>query len=374
MLYFTDGHSEPKKINVTRFLTGRYEELANDSTDTAVSNYITVCKRPPVIPPTFSFITSSEGSANNRVIDRAFQFACQYVYVDGEVSAIGPYSKLTYSDDHFNVDGTMSDLYSTTFDSIDVVLTKATDSSANDLLDGDVKAVRFLARAGNSGSFVVFDEIRTNQEQPDVTTNFTNALAYRFVADQEVNKLYDAVPLKAKALCISDNRLFFGNYVDGFDIPKWPETIDKSAELRTQSFPVTSGIATGSFTAAEGQYTVTTSLSGNETESGTAFSENITAGSSSESNLIHFSPDFNGTALDSSLGHGYYGSSSQWQHGVAEDVYGHPKWHITSDGDTNLESGEHSGRIGSSSVQPLSVEIDLSSIPTEGFGCQLTSI
>ena len=176
------------------------------------------------------------------------------------------------------------------------------------------------------------------------------------------------MPLKAKALCISDNRLFFGNYVDGFDIPKWPETIDKSAELRTQSFPVTSGIATGSFTAAEGQYTVTTSLSGNETESGTAFSENITAGSSSESNLIHLSPDFNGTSLDYFGGHGYYGYQSQWQHGVAEDVYGHPKWHITSDGDTNIESGEHSGRIGNSSVQPLSVEIDLSSIPPEGFG------
>ena len=368
LLYFTDGLTEPKKINVTRFLTGRYESLVNDSTDTAVSNYITVCKRPPVIPPTFSFITSSEGSANNRVIDRAFQFACQYVYVDGEVSAISPYSKLTYSDDHFNVDGTMADLYFTTFDSIDVTLTKATDNSLGDMLDGDVKAVRFLARAGNSGSFVVFDEIRTNHEQPDVTSNFTNALAYRFVADQEVNKLYDAVPLKAKALCVSDNRLFFGNYVDGFDVPKWPETIDKSAELRTQSFPVTSGIATGSFTAAEGQYTVTTSLNGNETESGTAFSENITAGSSSESNLTHFSPSVNGTSLDYSGGHGYYGDQSQWEHGVAEDEYGHPKWHITSDGDTNLESGEHSGRIGSSSVQPLSVEIDLSSIPTEGFG------
>lgn len=368
LLYFTDGHSEPKKINVTRFLTGRYEELVNDTTDTAVSNYITVCKRPPVIPPTFTFVTSSEGSANNRVIDRAFQFACQYVYVDGEVSAISPYSKLTYSDDHFNVDGTMADLYYTTFDSINVTLTKATDNSLGDLLDGDVKAVRFLARAGNSGSFVVFDEVRTNYEQSDVTSNFTNALAYRFVADQEVNKLYDAVPLKAKALCISDNRLFFGNYVDGFDVPKWPETIDKSAELRTQSFPVTSGISTGSFTAAEGQYTVTTSLSGDETESGTAFDENITAGSSSESELIHFSPNNTGTGVNIEGGHGYYGDQSQWAHGVEEDVYGHPKWHITSDGDTNLESGEHSGRIGNSSVQPLSVEIDLSSIPIQGFG------
>ncbi len=120
LLYFTDGLTEPKKINVSRFLSGSYETLATSTADAPASNYITVCKRPPIIPPTFRFVASSDENANNRVIDRVFQFASQYVYVDGEVSAIGPYSKLTYSDDHFNVDGTMADLYLTQFDAIDV--------------------------------------------------------------------------------------------------------------------------------------------------------------------------------------------------------------------------------------------------------------
>ena len=92
-------------------------------------------------PPRFEFGQSGEANSNNRVIDRVFQFAAQYVYADGEVSAIGPYSKLTYEDNHFNVDGTMADLYNTPFDSIDVIQDKV--KIGNENQDGDVVAVSF---------------------------------------------------------------------------------------------------------------------------------------------------------------------------------------------------------------------------------------
>ena len=372
LLYFTDGITEPKKINVSRFLSGSYETLATSTADAPASNYITVCKRPPVIPPTFRFVASSDENANNRVIDRVFQFACQYVYVDGEVSAIGPYSKLTYSDDHFNVDGTMADLYSTPFDSIDVTLTKATSGGA--ILDGDVKAVRFLARTGHSGPFVVFDEKDTDENVEKSVASFTNNKAYRFVGDQEISKLYDAVPLRASSLCVSDNRLFFGNYVDGFDTEEWPEAV-KGNQLLTNSFPVTSGIETGVFTTADGSFDSVSQAGGDNKESHAIFVENDSNGGS-QANMHYFAPNTTasnvatlGDGFDATFG--YFGGRARDDSG---SLTGFPKWHIKSDGDSLLESGEHTGRLGTSPTQPLNVEIDISSIPLEGFGttCELT--
>ena len=239
LLYFTDNVNEPKKVNVSRLLNDTYDNSLNAVL--TIPNAITVCKRPPMLPPTFTFTQAGEAeTVVNRIIDNVFQFACQYVYVDGEVSAIGPYSKLAFYEDHFNPTGTMSDLYLTEFDAIQVTQSKSlTGSSAN--LDADVKSVRFLARAGNTGAWVVFDEMFTDYASNGETSLFTNSKAYRLVGDAETNKLFDGVPYQAKSLCVSENRLFFGNYVDGYDATTWPDSF-KNANMTTHSFPVEAGI------------------------------------------------------------------------------------------------------------------------------------
>jgi hypothetical protein len=242
LLYFTDGNTEPKKINVSRLLSASYD--ASIDTSTVALNAITVCKRPPMRPPTFTFVQAGEAeTVVNRIVDNVFQFAAQYVYVDGEVSAIGPYSKLSYYEDHFNPTGTMTDLYLTQFDAIEVSVEKAglnDDTGAN--VDGDVKAVRFLARNGNTGAWHVFGERNTSYNSTVAQDTFTNSKAYRIIGDAETNKLFDNVPYKATSLCVAENRLFFGNYVDGYDATTWPNVIKKNAGLSTHSFPVETGI------------------------------------------------------------------------------------------------------------------------------------
>jgi len=241
LLYFTDDVNEPRKINVSRILSGSYDDSIDVAT--TASNALTVCKRPPMRPPTFTFIQAGEDeTVVNRIVDNVFQFAAQYVYVDGEVSAIGPYSKLSYYEDHFNPTGTMTDLYLTQYDAIQVLVNKAGlngDTGSN--VDGDVKAIRFLARSGNTGAWHIFAERFTAYDESVLVETFTNSKAYRIVGDAETNKLFDNVPYKAKSLCVSENRLFFGNYVDGYDATTWPDFI-KDDSLTTHSFPVSAGI------------------------------------------------------------------------------------------------------------------------------------
>ena len=358
LLYFTDGKNEPRKLNVSRLLSNSYEDGINDNTASTVSNYITVCKRPPMKPPTFSFSVSGDVNSNNRVIDRVFQFATQYVYADGEVSAIGPYSKLTYEDNHFNVDGTMADLYNTPFDSIDVIQEKVKFSSENQ--DGDVVAVRFLARAGNTSSFVVFDEVDTAYDNGETVSNFTNTKAYRFISEQETNKLFDAVPLKAKTLSVVENRLFFGNYVDGFDTSEWIQT--KSSDTRSQSFPVTVGVQNGTFEAVEGIES-SADMQGEQVPSYFVL-KSADANETANENLDHFHPDAGGTgiasgaSLEGSLG--YYQRANTNTQDIA--------WRLNTNGDDVLDSGEESARLGLSTSYPMEIDIDLSDIPVNGIG------
>ena len=356
LLYFTDGENEPRKLNVSRLLSSSYEDAIDDDTASTVSNYITVCKRPPMSPPRFAFGQSGEANSNNRVIDRVFQFATQYVYADGEVSAIGPYSKLTYEDNHFNVDGTMADLYNTPFDSIDVIQDKVKLSNENQ--DGDVVAVRFLARAGNTGSFVVFDEVDTAYTNGTCISNFTNTKAYRFISEQETNKLFDAVPLKAKTLSVVENRLFFANYVDGFDTSEWVQT--KSTNTRSQSFPVTVGIQNATFEAVANLQSQA-QMNADEVPAYIVLKQ-ADANENANENLDHFNPDSGGVGLSSNPQNslGYYQRP--------ENSTQNMEWLLTSDGDSELDSDEQSARLGLSTAFSMEVDIDLSDIPAEGIG------
>ena len=373
LLYFTDNINEPRKINVTRLLSSSYD--ASIEAAQTISNAITVCKRPPMIPPTFAFAQTGEHeTVVNRIIDNVFQFACQYVYVDGEVSAIGPYSKLAFYNDHFNPTGTMSDLYLSEFDSINVSQKKSqTATPSGSISDGDVKSIRFLARAGNTGAWVVFDEILTSYSSGEEGATFTNSKAYRLVGDAETNKLFDSVPYKANSLCISENRLFFGNYVDGRDATTWPED-SKAADLTTHSFPVEAGIEE-----------VEVSLDGNEIEVSVG-NEDVDHSYLSLSSHKTQYPDFvymeprvpnNGTLnqdselSDANSGLGYFVKerlATDNPDRIEGDSSAVP-WAIKSSGLTSEASPSESNMAwGMGNTNRIEVKVDLSEIPSDGFG------
>lgn len=227
ILYFTDNHNAPRKINVDRALLGDYDSIEN--LDYALSSI----KGAPTAPASVAFTTDTSISVNN-FEGVAFQFALQNIYKDGEESAIGPYSKISFSDavPAAGLEGDESGqlFFTDNVCEIDLNLVHTT----------DVEKVRLLARKNNDTTFFVVDEFDPNANlfRPLFGTNTKvydkNLGRYRFFNDQRsasvpsqlVDKLFDNIPLKAAGQALSGNRLFYSNYTEGFDNDKITATVN----------------------------------------------------------------------------------------------------------------------------------------------------
>jgi hypothetical protein len=232
LLYFTDGFSAPKKINVTVALSGVYSSVLNTGTASEKLQFLTVARMPPLDPPTYQFRTDTN-YVDNLVFNKNFQFAYQYVYNDGEVSAISKYTDLAVAVNQYN-DGLLDDAQESEYNVIRLTLKSSI---------ADVKIIRVLARIGNEGSFFVIGEIgnpRATTVQ-NLTLDFYNDSTYRYISDDEQNKIYDAVPITAQAQTIGGNRLFYGNYVEGYDNTRTAAAIavNYEDEPQTINVPVT---------------------------------------------------------------------------------------------------------------------------------------
>lgn len=203
LLYFTDNRNEPRKINATRALEGGY----SPSIQTAASAelYLTVCKQPPQVPITFEFQTVDD--IPNNLKKDLFQFTYQYVYDDGEVSALSMYSQIAASNTHLAFTAGAQQFLEGFDNQLELTVTMS---------DGPVTKIRIFARRNNEGAFFRIGEI-DNFGPGTQQFLFRNDGVYTFAPDQEVNKLYDSVPRKAFTQAISNNRIFYGNYLEGFD-------------------------------------------------------------------------------------------------------------------------------------------------------------
>ena len=215
ILYFTDNYNQPRKINVTRAVAGEYDDTINGNLDFAFN----VIKAAPNIPCSFRFVSDSSYN-QNKITGNTFQFAMQYIYKDGEESAIGPYSKLAVSltDIHTKLTETSSFVTPLMYNvcEVDIPLTQ---------FIYDIRSVRLLARQGGETTFFVVDEFNPYEDKTyqGGTIYDSGTKTYKFRNDRLltpvdpvlVNKLYDNVPLKALSQSISADRLIYGNYEEG---------------------------------------------------------------------------------------------------------------------------------------------------------------
>ena len=204
LVYFTDGINPPRKINATRALNSTSGYPA--TTQSLIDIELSVCKQPPMEPIGYEFETDLSKDYNF-LNEKMFQFAYQYVYDDGEISAISTYSKIAISPNHVN-SGFLSQEQKKQFNKIKLTLSNSPSS--------EVKKIRLLVRNGNVGSFGFVKEYDNNPSLALQNVDFYNESLYSYVSDDEYNKMYDNVPQTAVAQVVSNNRLFYGNYTEGY--------------------------------------------------------------------------------------------------------------------------------------------------------------
>jgi len=236
LLYFTDGISSPKKINVSRAIRGGYSGVLNTGSASEKLEFITLAKKPPLDPPTFSFYTDSTVQENN-IYENTYQFAYRYVYLDGEVSAISKYSELAVSQQQLR-DGLLTDEQKLENNAIRVFVFTSV---------ADVKRIEILARNGNAGAWFIIGELPNPSLSYSTTlyVDFKNDQLYRFISTTDSDKLYDAVPLTAQSQTISGSRLFLGNYTEGYPNISVRASLLPNYEGENQVYDIPAELETG---------------------------------------------------------------------------------------------------------------------------------
>lgn len=223
LLYFTDDYNEPRKINVDRA-----SEVLDASGNDRKELYLAVMKPAPMRPITASFARNDDFGVTEFNAKSAFQFAMQYIYKDGEISALGPYSKSYVAERIGGSQWPNCMILTMSHMSFGV------GSDSNLGLNPEIDRIRILYREEKgveTSPFRILDEF---DPQEGVTRTIGNAqdfevapeggTSYTFINNGYTSTLpsyqedlpYQAVPRRAKAQSIVNSRVFYGNYVEGF--------------------------------------------------------------------------------------------------------------------------------------------------------------
>ena len=227
MLFFTDNYNPPRKINVTRsydypIVTAPVapSTTCTIGVDQFLASQILVIKAPPLSPPTISFPEDERiPSVENFLQNRFISFAYRWKYQDREYSALSPFTEVAFAPESF-VLGPSSLLnegminkhqsviveYNTgSFEVIEIELVfKEADSNI-------IKVIEKVSKLNDAG-----DGIINNNLTQSLT--FSNDKIYTVLPSDEILRLYDNVPRRAKAQTLMGNRIMYSNYVEGYNL------------------------------------------------------------------------------------------------------------------------------------------------------------
>lgn len=209
LIFFTDDYNQPRFFNVKR----TYPLPVGGIDFYLLWESILVIKKPPVESPDVE-LTNLNGQ-ENYLEDRFVCFAYRYQYADGEYSAISQFSAPAFSPNYFfySYDSNLNEGMTNEFNA--AIVTYNTGGPL-------VKSIDLLFKDMNSNVIKVIEKLdKQNLALSDntlYTYTFSNSKIFTILPESELLRLYDNVPLSAKAQTIMGNRLMYGNYVEGYDL------------------------------------------------------------------------------------------------------------------------------------------------------------
>lgn len=236
VLYFTDNVNEPRKLDVLRARTNlNYADSSIHDKD-----LITACPKAPQNPITFAFERNDEIKVSDFRRVPGFQFAYQCIYFSGEESAISTYSDIAIPPEYLR-----QSIYTD-----QIVLSNqcriTVPAIVGDVFNytEEIETLRLLVRQGNTGAFFVIDEVPVAGPEEDTTYVFRNDRVLSGVTTEEQQKQFDSLPRVAEALAVVENRLFYGNYIEGYDEPNvqaevTAQYIDRPADFSNVEVEIT---------------------------------------------------------------------------------------------------------------------------------------
>lgn len=211
LLFFTDNLNQPRYINVNRQYP--LPSAAPYVDDSILEERIRVIRKPPLAPPTVNLIKVQESV--NFIDERFACFAYRYKYDDDKYSATSPFTAPAFVTDpfDFSIDSFLNEGMTNNFNAAEIgfntgsELVKGIDLLYKDASDGVIKVIKKIDK-----------EVDGIPDNDDRVFTYDKSKIFTILPESEILRLYDNVPIKAKAQTLMGNRLMYGNYVEGYDL------------------------------------------------------------------------------------------------------------------------------------------------------------
>ena len=239
LLFWTDNINPPRRLNVAKYYP----------TDGFIEDDISVIVKPALNSPLITLQNSTTTNQENNLEDKFLEFACRYKYENDEYSAISPFSSTAFGPSSYSYDFGDGEFESmiNTYNQVEVsYFINGSNPGSGWVPDPRIKEIQLLFRDTASTNINVIqsftiEEITTNPSlgiDADGRFNniFDNSKIYTVLPPDEITRLFDNVPLKAKAQELIGSRIAYGNYVQFYDIidsSGKPIDIDYSLEIQS---------------------------------------------------------------------------------------------------------------------------------------------
>ena len=202
-LYWTDDYNPPRRINI-----GRAKSYTID--DVRIDDDISVILEPPLFAPSIETYVDATINDSNNMSEKFLYFAYRYKYVDDQYSSMYPFSSVAFRPDEYEYDYGVGNNKSMTnkFNSVRITV-----ETGNQF----VKEIQVLVRDTRNINVGIIDSFSKSKlaiaDDSSYVVSFNNNKVYAALPNDQVTRLYDNVPLLAKAQDMIGNRLSYGNYV-----------------------------------------------------------------------------------------------------------------------------------------------------------------
>jgi hypothetical protein len=209
-LYWTDNYNPPRRVNINRAKT-------YDIDDDKIDIDIDVIMYPPLYAPAIYPYIDTDDLDSSNMKEKFITVAYRWKNRDDQYSALSPFSAVSFAPIEWFYDYGIGNNKSMTnkYNALKIVCESG---------DEFVKEIQIIIKDTRSPNANVVETISKEQlnilDNKSFTFDFKNNKTYAPLPIDQVTRLFDNVPLLAKAQDIIGNRLSYGNYTQFRDITK----------------------------------------------------------------------------------------------------------------------------------------------------------
>jgi hypothetical protein len=229
LLFWTDNRNYPRKINV---VTAR-NNTTYYATTGDIDNLISVCKFAPYESPTLVATTREATISSTFMEDKLIRFSYRWKFEDNEYSTLAPFSPIVFS--RLNeIDSISSSL--SNFGEIETFVNaiNQVQLSVPTPTGYGIKNVELIYKESGSGTLYVVDDQDVTTE-PFINFTYASTDPFRTLPGDQLTRVYDAVPRKAKSQEVGGGRLIYGNFLQNYNIPSIAFSVERTGETSARN-------------------------------------------------------------------------------------------------------------------------------------------